>query len=166
MQQLRIKASDHTPAEISAEVIAAIEASKATTFERFLYALGIRDVGETTARELARHFGSLEALMEAAAADVDTTHAGKEKDRCPTLRQVPDVGPVVAAFICHFFSEIRNQKVIAQLRASGVHWPAPKESAGGVVDRLVDPCRQVDLGDRSLSLLELDAFQGAGHQRR
>ena len=120
-------------AKSAANVIAAIEASKATTFERFLYALGIRDVGETTARELARHFGSLEALMEAAAADVDTTHAGKEKDRCPTLRQVPDVGPVVAAFICHFFSEIRNQKVIAQLRASGVHWPAPKESAGGVL---------------------------------
>lgn len=114
-------------------VIAAIEKSRDTTLERFLYALGIRDVGETTARELARHYGSLEALMEAAATDVDSAHAEKEKDRCPNLRQVPDVGPVVAACICHFFREKRNQNVISQLRACGVRWPAPKKSAGGVL---------------------------------
>ncbi|MGE0081037.1 MAG: NAD-dependent DNA ligase LigA [Thiohalomonadaceae bacterium] len=98
-------------------LIAAIQRSKSTTLPRFLYALGIKDVGEATAQTLARHFGTLEALMTA------------DEER---LQQVPDVGPVVAASIHAFFAERHNCDVIHKLRAAGVHWPevtvpAPEE---------------------------------------
>jgi DNA ligase (NAD+) len=99
-------------------LVAAIDASRNTTLERVLFALGIRDVGESTARTLSRHFGALDPLM---AADEET------------LRQVPDIGPVVAARIAHFFAQPHNREVIAALRANGVHWPegAPQRSADG-----------------------------------
>jgi DNA ligase (NAD+) len=99
-------------------LVAAIRASQETTLERVLYALGIRDVGESTAKTLARHFGSLQPLMDA---DEDT------------LKQVPDVGPVVAARIAHFFAQPHNREVISALQAAGVHWQegAPKRSADG-----------------------------------
>src|SRR5690606_31218826 len=83
----------------------AIAASRTSTLGRFLFALGIRNVGETTARDLARHFGSLDAIMEA---DVDV------------LQTVPDVGPVVARSIVEFLSEPHNREVIEALRAAGV----------------------------------------------
>jgi DNA ligase (NAD+) len=101
-------------------LVTSIERSQQTTLERFLYALGIRDVGETTARDLARHFGTIEALIEAAQADAPTAHAEKDKDRCPLLRAVPDVGPVVAAHLSHFFVESRNLDVIAALRSAAI----------------------------------------------
>jgi DNA ligase (NAD+) len=85
----------------------AIEKSKQTTLARFIYALGIRNVGETTAKDLARHFGTLDNLM---AADAER------------LQQVPDVGPVVAQSITAFLAEEHNREVIAELRASGVKW--------------------------------------------
>ncbi len=91
----------------AANILAAIEKSKATTLARFIFALGIRNVGEATAKDLARFFGSLDALM---AADIDR------------LQQVPDVGPVVAASIVRFFAEPHNVEVIEQLRAAGVTW--------------------------------------------
>ncbi|HEY1142366.1 MAG TPA: NAD-dependent DNA ligase LigA [Lysobacter sp.] len=99
-------------------LIAAIDASRNTTLERLLYALGIRDVGESTAKTLAKHFGALDPIMNA---DVDT------------LRTVPDIGPIVAARIAHFFAEPHNREVIAALRANGVHWKegAPQRSAEG-----------------------------------
>jgi DNA ligase (NAD+) len=99
-------------------LIAAIDASRSTTLERLLYALGIRDVGESTAKTLAKHFGALDPIMNA---DVDT------------LRTVPDIGPIVAARIAHFFAEPHNREVIAALRANGVHWKegAPQRSAEG-----------------------------------
>jgi DNA ligase (NAD+) len=99
-------------------LVAAIQASKGSTLERVLYALGIRDVGESTAKTLARHFGALQPLMDA---DEEA------------LRQVPDVGPVVAARIAHFFAQPHNREVIAALREAGVHWTegAPKRSAEG-----------------------------------
>jgi DNA ligase (NAD+) len=99
-------------------LIAAIDASRNTTLERLLYALGIRDVGESTAKTLAKHFGALAPIMEA---DVDT------------LRHVPDVGPVVAARIAHFFAEPHNREVIAALGANGVHWKegAPQRASEG-----------------------------------
>jgi DNA ligase (NAD+) len=112
-------------------VIAAIEKSKDTTLARFLYALGMPNVGEATARDLAAHFGSLEALTEAAEADAPTAHADKEKDRCPRLREVADVGPVVAAHIAHFFQEKRNRDAIDALRKAGVRWPAPQKAKKG-----------------------------------
>jgi len=119
-------------------LVDAIDRSRNTTFARFLYALGMPDVGEATARELARHFGTLEALLQAAKADAPTAHAEKEKERCPQLRAVPDVGPVVAGHICHFLTEPRNVKVIEKLVApppegAGVSWEAPKVIFGGTL---------------------------------
>ncbi|MDD5330856.1 MAG: NAD-dependent DNA ligase LigA [Sulfuricella sp.] len=96
------------------KVLAAIESSKKTTLARFIYALGIRNVGESTARDLARHFGGLDALM---VADEEA------------LQQVADVGPVVAQSIVQFFAEAHNREVIAQLVAAGIHWP--KGAEGG-----------------------------------
>jgi DNA ligase (NAD+) len=117
-------------------LVAAIAASRDTSVARFLYALGMPDVGEATARELARHFGTLDALLEAARDDAPTAHAEKEKERCPRLRAVPDVGPVVAGHISHFLTEPRNLEVIEALvgkppRGAGVRWDAPKRVAGG-----------------------------------
>lgn len=89
-------------------LIDGLEVSKATSFERFLYALGIREVGEATARNLSRHFGTLESLIAADEA---------------ALLEVPDVGPVVAHFIQEFFQQPENLEVIDALRAKGVHWP-------------------------------------------
>lgn len=89
-------------------LIAAIQHSKSTTLPRFLYALGIRDVGEATAQTLARHFGTLHALMAA------------DEER---LQQVPDIGPVVAGSIHAFFAEQHNGDVIRKLQQAGVHWP-------------------------------------------
>jgi len=101
-------------------LLAAIETSRSTTLARFIFALGIRNVGEATARDLARHFGNLDALI---AADVEA------------LQQVQDVGPIVARSIVEFFGEPHNREVIEQLRAAGVHWaegePAP--AAGGAL---------------------------------
>ncbi len=88
-------------------LLAAIEHSKHTTLPRFIYALGIRNVGETTAKDLARHFGTLDALLTA------------DEMR---LQHVPDVGPVVAQSICAFFAEPHNREVIAELRSSGLNW--------------------------------------------
>ncbi|WP_454456244.1 NAD-dependent DNA ligase LigA [Thauera phenylacetica] len=101
-------------------LLMAIEKSRNTTLARFIFALGIRNVGEATARELARHFGNLDALT---AADVDA------------LQQVPDVGPIVAQCIAEFFAEPHNREVIEQLRAAGVQW-AEGEPQGSVAGAL------------------------------
>jgi DNA ligase (NAD+) len=111
-------------------IVAAIDASRSTTFARFLYALGMPDAGEATARELARHFGTLDALLEAARADAKTQAAEKEKERYPQLRAVPDIGPIVAAHICHFLTQ--NERAIRELvDQAGIHWEAPKRAASG-----------------------------------
>jgi DNA ligase (NAD+) len=89
------------------ELLKKIKHSKQTTLARFIYALGIRNVGETTAKDLARHFGTLDNLMAA------------DEER---LQQVPDVGPVVAQSITAFLAEPHNREVISQLRAAGVQW--------------------------------------------
>lgn len=93
-------------------IVAAIEKSKNTTLARFIYALGIRNVGEATAKDLARYFGNLDRLM-----DADT-----EK-----LQKVPDIGPTVAQSITNFFAEPHNREVIAQLLLGGISW---QENAG------------------------------------
>jgi DNA ligase (NAD+) len=114
-------------------LVDAIDASRSTTFARFLYSLGMPDAGEATARELARHFGKLESLLDAAHDDVKTRDAEKEKDRYPKLRAVPDVGPVVAAHICHFLNQ--NAAAIRKLvESAGVNWEAPKVIAGGALE--------------------------------
>jgi DNA ligase (NAD+) len=103
----------------AANLHAAIERSRHTTLARLIYALGIRNVGEATARDLAQHFGSLDALL---AADEDQ------------LQAVPDVGPIVAASIAKFFAEPHNRKVLESLRTAGLNWreqaPAPKGGSG------------------------------------
>jgi len=86
----------------------ALEKSKQTTLPRFLFGLGIRHVGEATAKELARHFGSLDAVMDA---------------RAEQLLEVSDVGPIVAQSIRTFFDQPHNREVVEQLRACGVTWP-------------------------------------------
>jgi len=89
-------------------LLAAIEASKETTLPRFLYALGIREVGEATAQALASHFGTLEALASASE---------------EALQDVEDVGPVVAYFVREFFDSSDNLAIIEALRSAGVYWP-------------------------------------------
>jgi DNA ligase (NAD+) len=110
----------------AANVLAAIERAKSTTLARFIYALGIRHVGESTARDLAAHFGTLDALLAADEA---------------ALLEVPDVGPVVAASIAQFFAEPHNREAIEQLRAAGVHWPQGRgraaEAAGALAGATV-----------------------------
>lgn len=98
----------------AANVVAAIEKSKRTTLARFIYALGIRNVGETTARDLARYFGSIEAV---AAADAEA------------LQRVPDIGPVVAQSIAQFFAEPHNRQVIEHLLAAGVGFERTSRAA-------------------------------------
>jgi DNA ligase (NAD+) len=108
-------------AKSAQNVLRAIDSSKSTTLARFIFALGIRNVGEATAKELARHFGSLDRLMQA---DEEA------------LRQVADVGPVVALSIAQFFSEAHNREVIEQMRACGVHWQEGGPGAVASVARL------------------------------
>ena len=93
-------------------IVEALEKSKRTTLARFLYALGIRQVGEATARDLARHFGALDRIMDASSEQ---------------LLEVPDVGTIVAQSIKGFFEQPHNREVIAQLRACGITW---EEGAG------------------------------------
>jgi DNA ligase (NAD+) len=96
-------------------LVQAIDVARKPTLDRFIYALGIRHVGETTARDLARHFMSIEALMQA---DEDA------------LLSVSDVGPVVAASIAHFFAEAHNREVIEDLLKAGVQPQAPDVPSG------------------------------------
>lgn len=88
-------------------LLAGLAQSKSTTLSRFLYALGIRHVGETTAKDLARHFGQLDRLLDATEFQ---------------LLEVSDVGPIVAQSIHTFFAQPHNREVVEQLRACGIHW--------------------------------------------
>jgi DNA ligase (NAD+) len=110
----------------AANVSAAIGRSKDTTLGRFIYALGIRNVGEVTARDLARHFGTLDALMDASVEQ---------------LMEVPDVGPVVAESIAAFFRERHNREGVEQLRAAGVKWkeenPSGRAASGPFAGKIV-----------------------------
>lgn len=127
MKQRADELSDAVPQTVKAgkiatrwaeNLVAAIDTSRNTTLERLLFALGIRDVGESTAKTLAGHFGALDPIMMA-----DES----------VLTAVPDIGPIVAAHIAHFFAEPHNREVIAALRAAGVRWPegAPRRASEG-----------------------------------
>ena len=112
-----LEALDRMGEKSAANLVAELERSRHTTLERLIYALGIRNVGESTARDLARHFGDLQPLVEC---------------REETLLQVPDVGPIVARSIRQFFDEAHNREVIRGLAERGVRWekvaPAPRPS--------------------------------------
>lgn len=100
LQRLALKSAQN--------LIDSLERSKTTTLERFLHALGIGQVGEATAQQLADHFGSLQAIISAPVDD---------------LEKVPDIGPVVAASIHTFFNQPHNAAVIKKLRQAEVTWP-------------------------------------------
>jgi len=108
-----LAALDRMAEKSANNLLASLERSKQTTLPRFLFGLGIRHVGEATAKDLARHFGGIEAIMDAS---VDQ------------LLMVNDVGPVVANSLRTFFDQAHNREVVEQLRACGVHW---EESAPG-----------------------------------
>jgi DNA ligase (NAD+) len=103
----RLAALDRMADKSARNIVDALEASKRTTLARFVYALGIRQVGEATARDLAKHFGSLDRIMDAS---------------LEQLLEVRDVGPIVAQSIRTFFEQPHNREVVEQLRASGIAW--------------------------------------------
>jgi DNA ligase (NAD+) len=105
----------------AANLVAALDKSKHTTLARFLYALGVRHVGEATAKDLARHFGSIDRVMDATVEQ---------------LLEVTDVGPVVARSIRTFFEQAHNREVVEQLRAAGITWA---EHDGAVADASPKP---------------------------
>jgi DNA ligase (NAD+) len=98
----------------AANLVAAIEHSKATTLPRLLHGLGIAGVGESTAKALAGHFGSLAALQGASA---------------PQILEVPDIGPVIAASVQGFFADARHRAELKRLRSLGLHWPEAAPAA-------------------------------------
>ena len=103
----KLAALDRMGERSAQNLVQAIDRSRKTTMARFLFALGIRHVGEATAKDLARHFGSIDRLMQASE---------------PALLEVPDVGPVVAQSIRVFFDQPHHREIVEQLRAAGVHW--------------------------------------------
>ncbi len=113
---IALLALDRMADKSAQNVLAALEKSKQTTLPRFLFGLGIRNVGEATAKDLARHFGNLDAIMDAT---------------LEQLQQVSEVGPVVAHSLRTFFDQPHNREVVEQLRACGLTWEegAPAERA-------------------------------------
>ena len=106
---VKLAALDRMADKSAQNVVAALEKSKSTTLGRFIYALGIRHVGEATAKELASHYGNIDAVIQ----------ASEEQ-----LLEVADIGPVVAKSILAFFSDPLNVELVEQLRAAGVYWAA------------------------------------------
>ncbi|HET6787588.1 MAG TPA: NAD-dependent DNA ligase LigA, partial [Aquabacterium sp.] len=113
---IKLAALDRMADKSALNLLAALDKSKQTTLARFLFGLGIRHVGEATAKDLARHFGGIDALM-----DASVDH----------LLHVNDIGPVVAQSIRTFFDQPHNREVVEQLRAAGITWPEhdPSEAA-------------------------------------
>ena len=123
----KLAALDRMADKSAQNLVAALEKSKQTTLGRFLFSLGIRHVGETTAKDLAKHFGKLDRIMDASA---------------DQLLEVPDVGPIVANSIHTFFAQPHNREVVEQLRAVGIAWEehegvasAPKPQVEGVTGK-------------------------------
>jgi len=113
---LKLAELDRMADKSAQNVLSALEKSKSTTLGRFIFALGIRHVGEATAKELATHFGSIDGVMQAT----------EEQ-----LLEVADIGPVVTGSLLAFFADPLNRELVEQLRAAGIHWPEnlPAESA-------------------------------------
>lgn len=108
---------DRMATKSAQNVLNALEKSKSTTLARFIYALGIRHVGEATAKELAKHFGCLDALL----------NTSEEQ-----LLEVADIGPVVARSIVSFLSDPLNRELVEQLRAAGIHWTESEPTASAL----------------------------------
>jgi DNA ligase (NAD+) len=116
---VKLAALDRMADKSAQNLVTALEASKATTLPRFLFGLGIRHVGEATAKDLARHFGKLDTLMDAS---------------IEQLLMVNDVGPIVAQSIRTFFDQPHNREVVEQLRACGIHWPEHDPANASMLD--------------------------------
>ncbi len=116
LRQEQLETLERMGKKSAQNLLAALEKSKKTTLARFIFALGIRQVGEATARELASYFGSLERIMT----------ASREQ-----LQQVPDIGAVVAESIYIFFREKHNREVVDKLIAAGIHWPTTTNRNSG-----------------------------------
>jgi DNA ligase (NAD+) len=108
LQLPQVSALDRMAEKSAKNLLMSLEASKLTTMARFIYALGIREVGEATAESLANYFLNLDALISA---DIDA------------LLQVEDVGPVVAENVVQFFSQDQNLEIVRELVEQGIHWP-------------------------------------------
>ncbi len=130
------------------KLLATIERTKQTSLEKFIYALGIREVGEATARNLAKEFGFLERIIEASV---------------ERLEQVADVGPIVAKHIASFFAQTHNLEVINNLRSAGVTWPEAEPVAedelllAGKVYVLTGTLEQMGRSEAKAHLQELGA---------
>lgn len=129
---------DRMGEKVATKLVASIEKSKHTTLARFLFALGIRNVGQSTARDLAEHFKSLDALQSATELE---------------LMEVKDVGDVVAASVIGFFAQPHNAEVVASLLKAGVTWDTPT----GVVEGPLSGKTYVITGSFSLTRDELKA---------
>ena len=105
---VRLSSLERMGKKSAEKILNALEASKKTSFPHFLYSLGIREVGDATSISLAHHFKNLDALRKTNLVD---------------LLEVPDVGPVVAGFVCNFFSQRENLQIIDKLMSLGVYWP-------------------------------------------
>ena len=116
-----LAALDRMGDKSAGNLVDALHKRRRTTLQRFLYGLGIRHVGESTARDLAKHFGKLDRIVNASVQQ---------------LLEVPDVGPTVAQSIRTFFDQAHNREVVEQLRAAGVHWD---EHAGAQADTTPKP---------------------------
>jgi DNA ligase (NAD+) len=116
----KLSALDRMGDKSAQNLAAGLEKSKHTTLARFVFSLGIRHVGETTAKDLAKHFGSLDRVMDASV---------------PQLLEVADVGPVVAQSLRTFFDQPHNREVVEQLRAAGIRW----DEHDGTQDRTPKP---------------------------
>ena len=110
----KLAALDRMGEKSAQNLVDAIAKSRHTTLGRFLFSLGIRHVGESTAKDLAKHFGNIDRLMDA---------------RLEELLEVNDVGPVVAQSIRHFFDQPHHREIVEQLRAAGVRWPDAQGTA-------------------------------------
>ena len=130
------------------KLLATIERTKQTSLEKFIYALGIREVGEATARNLAKEFGFLERIIDASV---------------ERLEQVTDVGPIVAKHIASFFAQTHNLEVINNLRSAGVTWPEAEPVAedelllAGKVYVLTGTLEQMGRSEAKAHLQELGA---------
>lgn len=116
LQQVVLVGLERMGEKSAAKLLRSIEASRTTTLPRFIYALGIREVGEATAQSLADHFGDLDSLV---AADAEA------------LETVDDVGPIVAASVAAYFANAETLGIVQRLREAGVSWPNVRRETGG-----------------------------------
>jgi DNA ligase (NAD+) len=131
----KLAALDRMGEKSAQNLINARDNAKSTTFARFIYALGIRNVGEATAKDLSKHLGSLDALITA------------DSER---LQQIPEVGPIVAQSLLSFFAEPHNIEVIRALRAYGIHWE----------EQIIQPQRSLPLSGQTFVLTGTLAAMG------